>query len=51
LQNMGIHDGVIYYIILRVSEQKKPNIRTIKQIAKLCNNNVKMVDLLIENSG
>jgi len=51
LQQMGISDGVIYYIILKVLESKNPNIRTIKQIAKLCNNNVKMVDLLIENSG
>lgn len=51
LAQYKLSNNVIDYIITKVLQQPKPNIRTIKQIAKLCNNDINMVDLLIENSG
>jgi MoxR-like ATPase len=43
---------VIEHIIESVwTKKKKPNIRDIRQLGKLCNNSVEMVDLLLENSG
>lgn len=51
LEEYKIDEGIIEYIIQRILDTKKrPNIRDIKQIAKLCNNDIEMVDLLIENS-
>lgn len=52
LESFSLSLEVSDYIILRILEtKKKPNIRDIKQLAKLCNNNIEMVDLLIELSG
>lgn len=52
LQQYNLSQEVQEYIILRILEtKKKPNIRDVKQIAKLCNNDKNMVDLLIESSG
>jgi MoxR-like ATPase len=43
---------VIEHIIESVwTRKKKPNIRDVKQLAKLCNNSIPMVDLLLENSA
>lgn len=52
LRKMHIREEVISYIIKRVLESKnnKPNIRDVIHIAKLCNNDIEMVDILIENS-
>lgn len=52
LLQYNLSSEVQEYIILKVLEsKKKPNIRDIKQLAKLCNNSKEMVDLLIESSG
>ena len=52
LERYNLYPTVIDYIITKVVEgQPKPNIRTLKQIGKLCNNSAQMVDLLLENSG
>ena len=52
LEKYNLYPTVIDYIITKVVEvgQPKPNIRTLKQIGKLCNNSAQMVDLLLENS-
>ena len=51
LEQYSLYPTIIDYIITKVVEQPKPNIRTLKQIGKLCNNSAQMVDLLLENSG
>lgn len=51
LEQYKIDEGITEYIIQRILDSKKrPNIRDVKQIAKLCNNDIEMVDLLIESS-
>ena len=50
LEQYNLYPTVIDYIITKVQEQLKPNIRTLKQLGKLCNNSAEMVDLLLENS-
>ena len=52
LPQYKLSQPVIEHIITSVWTKKtKPNIRDVKQLAKLCNNNIEMVDLLLENSG
>ena len=51
LEQYNLYPTVIDYIITKVEQQPKPNIRTLKQIGKLCNNSAQMVNLLLENSG
>ena len=50
LEQYKLYPTIIDYIITKVLEQPKPNIRTLKQIGKLCNNSAQMVDMLLGNS-
>jgi len=50
LEEYNLYPTIVDYIINKVVEQPKPNIRTIKQLGKLCNNSAEMVGLLLENS-
>jgi MoxR-like ATPase len=51
LPQYKLSQEVIEHIITSVwTKKKKPNIRDIKNIAKLCNNSIDMVNLLLENS-
>jgi ATP-dependent Lon protease len=52
LKRYDLNDSTIEYIIVKVLQSKKESkIRFAEQLAKLCNNNKEMVNLLIENSG
>jgi Holliday junction resolvasome RuvABC ATP-dependent DNA helicase subunit len=52
LKRYDLNDSTIEYIIVKVLQSKKESkIRFAEQLAKLCNNNKEMVNLLVENSG
>ena len=52
LESFSLSPEVSDYIVQKILEtKKKPNIRDVKQLAKLCNNSIEMVDLLIESSN
>lgn len=51
LPKYNLSHRVIEHIVESVWKQEQPNIRTCKQLAKLCNNDIEMVNLLLENSS